>query len=78
MSDLVGSQDIFCPQILAVSGEKRVFQHPLAFAQACATPSPHPRVLFESAGRSGQFGREAARLVFNLITDNDNLFSVIG
>jgi len=30
MSDLLGSQDIFCPQILAVSGEKRVFQHPLA------------------------------------------------
>ncbi len=34
MSDLLGSQDIFCPQILAVSGEKRVFQHPRDFATA--------------------------------------------
>ena len=33
MSDLLGSQDIFCPQILAVSGEKRVFQHPQAISR---------------------------------------------
>jgi hypothetical protein len=36
MSDLLGSQDIFCPQILAVSGEKRVFQHPRDLTPAIA------------------------------------------
>jgi hypothetical protein len=36
MSDLLGSQDIFCPQILAVSGKKRVFQHPLTISPTTA------------------------------------------